>query len=316
MFSVPSAARLSASKRPVHLALARAAPQRRQLGLPGCRAEVSSICRSLDGLVVRLEPVDADHDPLLGFHLALILVAGRRRSRSAESRARSPESSRPFRRCAGCNRLARASRSPASAFRGNSCRPADRGTRPRRFHRRSPAASAARSSRRARSAARTPRPANWCAATGSAQHRGHRLERRPHDVVLRLLPGERAARPSARETAASGCARPWRRSGRASTCAQILRAARYLAISSKKSLCALKKKLRRGANSSTGQAALERPVDVLDAVAQRERQFLHRGRSGFADVIAADRNRIEARDVCRAPNSIVSVTRRIDGRGG
>ena len=29
------------------------------------------------------------------------------------------------------------------------------------------------------------------------------------------------------------------------------RAARYLAISSKKSLCALKKKLSRGANSST-----------------------------------------------------------------
>ena len=33
--------------------------------------------------------------------------------------------------------------------------------------------------------------------------------------------------------------------------AQIRRAARYLAISSKKSICALKKKLRRGAKSST-----------------------------------------------------------------
>src|SRR5262250_628593 len=34
---------------------------------------------------------------------------------------------------------------------------------------------------------------------------------------------------------------------------QILRAARYFAISSKKSLCALKKKLRRGPNSSTSR---------------------------------------------------------------
>ena len=33
--------------------------------------------------------------------------------------------------------------------------------------------------------------------------------------------------------------------------AQIRRAARYFAISSKKSICALKKKLRRGAKSST-----------------------------------------------------------------
>ena len=35
------------------------------------------------------------------------------------------------------------------------------------------------------------------------------------------------------------------------------------------------------------------------AVAERERQFLRRRRSGFADVIAADRNRIEARRMLR-----------------
>ena len=35
--------------------------------------------------------------------------------------------------------------------------------------------------------------------------------------------------------------------------AQIRRAARYFAISSKKSMCALKKKLRRGAKSSTSR---------------------------------------------------------------
>ncbi len=43
------------------------------------------------------------------------------------------------------------------------------------------------------------------------------------------------------------------------------------------------------------QAARERPIHVLDAVAQREGQFLHRRRAGFANVIAADRNRVEAR---------------------
>jgi hypothetical protein len=39
------------------------------------------------------------------------------------------------------------------------------------------------------------------------------------------------------------------------TCAQILRAARYFAISSKKSLCALKKNDMRGTKSSTGSPA-------------------------------------------------------------
>ena len=44
----------------------------------------------------------------------------------------------------------------------------------------------------------------------------------------------------------------------------------------------------------------EGALHVLDAVAQREGQFLNRGRAGFADVIAADRDRIEARRVLGA----------------
>ena len=84
-----------------------------------------------------------------------------------------------------------------------------------------------------------------------AQHRGQRLQRRAHHVVVGLLRGERAAgrlrvkaqRPGARIRA--------RRSARASCRYQMRRAARYLAISSKKSLCALKKNESRGANSST-----------------------------------------------------------------
>ena len=71
----------------------------------------------------------------------------------------------------------------------------------------------------------------------------------------------RAAAPSA-SSRPSGCgsgtsrsAGPSRRSAPASSSPRSRRAARNLAISSKKSLCELKKKERRGANSSTGRPA-------------------------------------------------------------
>src|ERR1700676_901661 len=38
-----------------------------------------------------------------------------------------------------------------------------------------------------------------------------------------------------------------------------------------------------------------RPLDIFDAVVERERQFLERGGAGLANVISADRNRVEAR---------------------
>jgi hypothetical protein len=47
--------------------------------------------------------------------------------------------------------------------------------------------------------------------------------------------------------------------------------------------------------------ALDALLDVSDAVGQRERQFLRRRRAGFADVVAADRDRIPFRHVLRAP---------------
>src|SRR5579884_2256163 len=43
------------------------------------------------------------------------------------------------------------------------------------------------------------------------------------------------------------------------------------------------------------QPARKHPVDVLDAVAKREGQLLHSGRSGFANVITADGDGMEAR---------------------
>ena len=109
---------------------------------------------------------------------------------------------------------------------------------------------------------------------------------------------------------------PWRRSGRASRRAQMRRAARNLAISSKKSLCTSQKNESRGAKSSTSMPALHALLDVADAVGEGEGQLLDRRRSGFADVVAADRYRVPACGMCLAQNSIMSTTMRTAGRGG
>src|ERR1700680_1495378 len=99
------------------------------------------------------------------------------------------------------------------------------------------------------------------------------------------------------------------------TFAQILRAARYLAISSKKSLCALKKKLRRGAKESTGkprwiaQSTYSMPSRKVKA-------------SSCTAVEPASRiwyPEIEIglkRGTCCVANSMESVTSRMEGRGG
>jgi hypothetical protein len=87
---------------------------------------------------------------------------------------------------------------------------------------------------------------------GAAEHAGQRLDRRAHDVVERLLGGQRHARglhvrahePRLRVLGAEGLL---------SSRAQMRRAARSLAISSKKSICALKKNDSRGAKSSTSR---------------------------------------------------------------
>ena len=44
-----------------------------------------------------------------------------------------------------------------------------------------------------------------------------------------------------------------------------------------------------------GQAALDRGLHVGEAVGERERQLLLRGRAGLADVVAGDRDRVPAR---------------------
>ena len=81
---------------------------------------------------------------------------------------------------------------------------------------------------------------------------------------------------------------------------QMRRAARYLAISSKKSLWALKKKESCGHEGVDVHAAAHAPFDVFEAVAQGEGQFLNCGRAGFANVIAADGDGIELGSIFHA----------------
>ena len=137
------------------------------------------------------------------------------------------------------------------AARGSTSRRAGRSCSRRRSRARSPAACAARAAPHARSAARAPRRSCSCAATASRRAR----PRAPRSPCGRGSPP--AAAPSATHPR-SGCGSA-SASERGSfapylsriSVAQIRRAARYFAISSKKSRCALKKKDSRGAKSST-----------------------------------------------------------------
>jgi hypothetical protein len=81
--------------------------------------------------------------------------------------------------------------------------------------------------------------------------------------------------------------------------AQILRAARYFAISSKKSRCALKKGQPRRELVDV-QPALDRRLHVREAVHERERKLLDRVRAGLADVVAGDRDRVPLGHLPRA----------------
>jgi hypothetical protein len=82
--------------------------------------------------------------------------------------------------------------------------------------------------------------------------------------------------------------------------AQMRRAARYLAISSKKSLWALKKKLSRAGELVHVQPARDGCLDVGEAVGQGEGQLLRCRAAGLADVVAADADGVPLRQLVRA----------------
>ena len=71
-------------------------------------------------------------------------------------------------------------------------------------------------------------------------------------------------------------------------CAHRRRAARYLAISSSRSLWALKKKESCGREFVDGEAGVDGGFDVGDGVGEGEGDFLDGGRAGFANVVAGD----------------------------
>ena len=136
-----------------------------------------------------------------------------------------------------------------------------------------------------------------------------------HDVVHRAAARSGSSPPSGRGSEASR-ARVLAPKRSRMIRAQSRRAARNLATSSRKSLCALKKNESRGANSSTSRPALERRVDVGDAVGEREGHLLDRGRARLAHVVAADRDRVPVRHAVLAEPAKTSVTSRSDGPGG
>jgi len=65
-------------------------------------------------------------------------------------------------------------------------------------------------------------------------------------------------------------------------------------------MCELKKNERRGANVVDVHPSFHRGLDVRETVGQREREFLDRRRTGFADVIAGNGDRVPARHLRRA----------------
>src|SRR5947207_9450270 len=96
---------------------------------------------------------------------------------------------------------------------------------------------------------------------------------------------------------------------------QILRAARYFAISSKKSLCALKKKLRRGPNSSTSNprrhahSTYSTPSYSVKASSCKAVEPASRMWYPLIEIVLK-------RGVNLEPNSKLSTTSRIEGAGG
>ena len=83
--------------------------------------------------------------------------------------------------------------------------------------------------------------------------------------------------------------------------AQIRRAARILATSSKKSLWTSQKKRQSRSKVVHGQPSFDATLDVLKAVRQGKRELLHGGSASLANVITRNRYRIPMRRVFAAP---------------
>jgi len=113
---------------------------------------------------------------------------------------------------------------------------------------------------------------------------------RPGRCWSRVVARSARHRRSGCGTGAASSADSGRRIRHASTPTQIRRAARYFAISSKKSMCALKKKLNRGAKSSIASPARTADSTYAKPLANVNCELLSRRGARLADVVAGDRH--------------------------
>jgi hypothetical protein len=129
---------------------------------------------------------------------------------------------------------------------------------------------------------------------GAAQYRRQRLQRGAHDVVVGLLRGERdagglAVKAQLPRAFAFGVEPIAHRLGpdlpRGAVLGDLLEE------------IAVRVEEERHARHEVVdvQTGVDAPLHVFEAVAQRERELLERGRSRFANVVAADRDRVPAR---------------------
>ena len=138
----------------------------------------------------------------------------------------------------------------------------------------------------------------------ATEHGGHRLNRDADDVVVRLLRRERAAGglrvetqlhragPSHAEPVAHDVGpEPARRTELGDLLDEVV-------VRGEEERQPL-------ADAIEVEARGPRGLDVGDSVGQRERDFLHRRRAGLADVVAADRDRVPARQLAVAPGQDV-----------
>jgi hypothetical protein len=134
---------------------------------------------------------------------------------------------------------------------------------------------------------------------GAAENGGHGLQRGAHHVVVRLLRGERYAGrlgvesqlPRTRILRPEPVAhytRPQPPGG-----AELRQFLEEVAVRVEEE----RDPRRKGVHVHAGVDAV---LDVLDAVAEGERQFLRRGRTGLADVIPADRDGVPLRHLAHA----------------
>ena len=148
---------------------------------------------------------------------------------------------------------------------------------------------------------------------GAAEHAGQRLDRGPHDVVERLLGGQRDARGLGVEAH-----QPRARGARAVGLAQLARPdpprRAVLGDLLEEVDVRVEEEAQAGREVVDVEPAGHQLLDVGEAVLEREGELLGGGRAGLADVVAGDGDRVPARHLARAPLHHVAeqAHRRVD----